>query len=479
MRVETETGAHDVDTGFVVFNDRNYPRFERLLARLERPVAAVEHELLGQRREPATSSTAARRRTACSPSARTSSTPSFHRMIADLARFNRDARALLDLARGSVAASLARERGYSHAFVERLIVPQVSAVWSADPAQMWSFPARFLVEFFDNHGMLGFRGRPRWRTIRGGSRRYVDALIRPIAPGCASTPPSRAVHRHDDHVAVTPRGARPSASTRSFSPCTPTRRWPCSPTPPTASTSSCARSRTRPTRRCCTTTAGCFRAAAAPGRAGTTTSWPSQPAAPTVTYHMNRLQSLDAGRELCVTLNRTEPIDPGRVIRRFDYAHPIYTAARRRRAGAPRRDQRPPPDALLRRLLGLGLPRGRHGQRRAGGGAARGRAAVTPQRRLRGHDPPPPRRGPPSRAAPPDRDGLSRPRRASAAARRPAARPPARRPPLPARATTSATPASRSPTRCAPSSPSRREARPTARSGCCATCARSATASTR
>ena len=63
-------------------------------------------------------------------------------------------------------------------FIDRLIVPQASAVWSADPRQMWTFPARFLVEFFDNHGMLSFRGRPRWRTISGGSARYVDALLR-------------------------------------------------------------------------------------------------------------------------------------------------------------------------------------------------------------------------------------------------------------------------------------------------------------
>ncbi len=61
---------------------------------------------------------------------------------------------------------LARHR-FSRAFVERLIVPQVSAVWSADPRQMHTFPVRFLAEFFANHGMLGFRDRPRWSTVSG------------------------------------------------------------------------------------------------------------------------------------------------------------------------------------------------------------------------------------------------------------------------------------------------------------------------
>ena len=64
--------------------------------------------------------------------------------------------------------------------MQRLIVPQVSAVWSADPRQISSFPARFLAEFFANHGMLGFRDRPRWLTVSGGSSRYVHALTRPF-----------------------------------------------------------------------------------------------------------------------------------------------------------------------------------------------------------------------------------------------------------------------------------------------------------
>ena len=87
-------------------------------------------------------------------------TPWFHRMVADLVRFNREARDLLASREDPSLRGWLADRGYSRAFVERLIVPQAAAVWSADPAQMWSFPARFLVEFFDNHGMLGLRGRP-------------------------------------------------------------------------------------------------------------------------------------------------------------------------------------------------------------------------------------------------------------------------------------------------------------------------------
>ncbi len=75
----------------------------------------------------------------------------------------------------------------------------------------------------------------------------------------------------------------------------------------------------------------------------------------TVTYHMNRLQSLQADRELCVTLNRTAAIDPAQVIRTIPYAHPVYTAEGVRAQRASRGDQRAQSHALLRRLLGLGL----------------------------------------------------------------------------------------------------------------------------
>src|SRR5580692_9307667 len=162
VRVETVNETHDIDTGFIVFNDRNYPNFERLLARL-----AVAWQ-------PSTMSFSVSDSTGdfeycgASPNALFAKrshllTPWFHRMIADLVRFNRSARELLHGYDEDISLGEWLERGdFSEAFVKRLIVPQVSAVWSAEPQQMSSFPARFLVEFFDNHGMLALTGRPRW-----------------------------------------------------------------------------------------------------------------------------------------------------------------------------------------------------------------------------------------------------------------------------------------------------------------------------
>ena len=325
VRVETETGVHDVDTGFIVFNDRNYPNFERLLEELKVPTQASPMSF-------GVSDGLDFEYSAASPNGLFASRsnmikPSFHRMVADLVRFNREARELLGSEEDPSLREWLAERRYSHDFVERLIVPQASAVWSADPAQMWSFPARFLVEFFDNHGMLGFRGRPRWRTITGGSRRYVEALTRPWQESLRLSTAVTSVSRHSDHVVVSTRTGEPERfdavviATHSDQALAlladPSERerelLEAIPYQHNEAVLHTDRS-LLPRRRRAWASWNYHLRADAGGSC-------------TVTYHMNRLQSLRAEQEFCVTLNRTATIDPERIIRTIDYSHPVYTPA--------------------------------------------------------------------------------------------------------------------------------------------------------
>jgi predicted NAD/FAD-binding protein len=324
VRVDTEHATHHVDTGFIVFNDRNYPNFERLLASLRVPTQRSDMSFgVSDGRDFEYSG--------ASPNGLFANrahlvAPWFHRMVADLVRFNREARALLRReGDGPSLGHWLEEHRFSRPFVERLIVPQASAVWSADPGQMWSFPARFLVEFFDNHGMLGFRGRPRWKTISGGSRTYVEAIVRPWRERLRLSTPVTSVTRDAEGVTVTARGAEPErfdhvvlathsdqalrllgdASDREHALL---RAIPYQPNEAVLHTDT----------------------ALLPRRRRAWASWnyhllPDPPGLTTVTYHMNRLQSIRADRELCVTLNRTEAIDPEKILRRFSYAHPVFT----------------------------------------------------------------------------------------------------------------------------------------------------------
>jgi predicted NAD/FAD-binding protein len=252
-------------------------------------------------------------------------TPAFHRMIADVVRFNRDARRLLASEENPSLREWLSQQRYSRMFVERLIVPQASAVWSADPLQMWSFPARFLVEFFENHGMLGFRDRPRWRTITGGSRNYVQALIRPWREHLRLSALVTEICRHPDHVTVSSRGCEPERfdavviATHSdqalalLADPSERERELLGAIPYQQNEVVLHTDRSLlPRRRRAWASWNFHLAAGAQGRC-------------MVTYHMNRLQSLRADREFCVTLNRTEAIDPEQIIWTMRYAHPVFT----------------------------------------------------------------------------------------------------------------------------------------------------------
>ena len=149
----------------------------------------------------------------------------FHRMLADLVRFNSEARELIGTnGAGGSLRSFCRDRGFSDYFVERLIVPQASAVWSADPDQLWDFPVSFLAEFLDNHGSLQLLGRPKWRSVIGGSQSYVEAITEPwrdrvrLSPAGTRDPAATATASRSSGTAAA------SASTTSWSRRTPTRR---------------------------------------------------------------------------------------------------------------------------------------------------------------------------------------------------------------------------------------------------------------
>src|SRR3954454_3409866 len=325
VRVDLADQTLHVDTGFIVYNDRNYPHFERLLERLGGATqpstmsfsVSAAHEDFEYASTP--------RGLLAQPGNLTR--PAFVHMLGEYVRFNRDARALL--ADGDDRVSLGDwlgERGYSRSFVDRLIVPQASAVWSADPAQMWTFPARFLVRFFHHHGMLSLTGRPQWRTIQGGSARYVEALIAPLGDRLRLRTPVDVVTRHDDHVRVTPRGGAPERfdhvvlavhadqALRLLADATDAEHEILGALPYQANEAVLHTDRRLLPRRRAAWSSWNYHLLDAPtGRS-------------TVTYHMNRLQRLRSDRELCVTLNRTEAIDPGSIIRTISYAHPVFTA---------------------------------------------------------------------------------------------------------------------------------------------------------
>ena len=176
--------THPVDTGFLVFNHRTYPRLVSWFDRLGVETIASEMTFsvrLDDERGSAIEWAGTSLDTVFAQRANLVR-PRFLRMLADLLRFNRQATALAAAETGraletwTLGEYLDAHR-YSAAFRDWYLLPMAAAIWSCSTAQMREFPLSTFVRFCANHGLLQVTDRPQWYTVRGGSRTYVDRVV--------------------------------------------------------------------------------------------------------------------------------------------------------------------------------------------------------------------------------------------------------------------------------------------------------------
>jgi predicted NAD/FAD-binding protein len=326
--VEVGVGGrrYAVDTGFIVFNDRTYPNFIDLLEQLgvasqpTRMSFSVRCERTGLEYNGENLNTLFAQR-------RNLFRPSFHRMIRDILRFNREAPALLDGEREISLNAWLREGNYGREFTEHYILPMAAAIWSAEPGMMGAMPARFFVRFFKNHGLLSVNDRPQWRVIQGGSRNYVEPLTAPFRDRIRLKCPVEWVRRHPTHVQVKPWGG-PAERFDEVIIATHSDQALRLLVDPTAKEREILGAIPYQENEAVLHTD----ARLLPRRKLAWAAWnyhlPAQPRDHVaVTYNMNILQSLDGPETFCVTLNRSEAIDPARILYRTTYHHPVFTAA--------------------------------------------------------------------------------------------------------------------------------------------------------
>lgn len=324
-----------VDSGFIVHNPRNYPLLTRLLGELRVPSSpttmsfSVCNEATGLEYSAATlNALFCQRRNLLSPR--------FLGMVRDLLRFYREAAALLETAgEGPTLGDYLDGHGFGTAFREEHLIPMASALWSSPPTRILSFPARYLVQFMANHRMLAVRGRPEWRVVCGGSASYVRALRARWRVHVRLDCPVRAIRRQAAHVLVTATGdterfdhaVLACHSDQALSLLTDASERERDILGAIAYQPNEAVLHTDPT--------------LLPSRRAAWAAWnafiPRDRDAPcTVSYCMNLLQRLDSPEPFVVTLNRSQAIDPAKVLRRMQYHHPVYThrsvTAQRRRA---------------------------------------------------------------------------------------------------------------------------------------------------
>jgi predicted NAD/FAD-binding protein len=316
-----------VDTGFIVFNERTYPNFIRLLDRLgvaSQPSVmsfSVSSEKNGLEYCATNLDTlfAQRRNLLNLP---------FWRMLREILRFNRESRELYES--GDMTLTLATylsSHGYSSAFVDTFLVPMGSAIWSADPHQFLQFPAAAFVRFFVNHGILKVIDQPQWRVVSGGSRNYVEPLARPFRDRVRLAAPVERVRRLADRVEITPRGGQPEPFDQVVIAAHSDQALALLADPSDVERELLSAIPYQKNDTVLHTDSRLL-----PVNPKARASWNCriprlEQAGVSLTYWMNRLQSLAAPVDFCVTLNTPDEIAPDRVIRPIAYHHPVYSTA--------------------------------------------------------------------------------------------------------------------------------------------------------
>lgn len=328
IRVDKPDETQQIDTGFIVYNTRNYPRFVRLIESLG--VATQPTQMSFSVRDDAHNleynGTGLNRLFA---QRRNLVRPGFYRMIRDILRYGREATAVHDgPSPGPSVSEYVEAHGYGRAFVEQYLVPLGAALWSCPPDTFRTFPMRFVVDFLANHFMLQVGGRPTWRVIQGGSSRYVEPLVAPFSDRVRLRCPVRSVRRFATHVDVTTDlgserfdhaivACHADQALRMLADPTETERdllgaFPYQTNEVIVHTD----------------------ASVLPRRKLAWAAWNARlldgdrAGQAAVTYNMNILQSLNSAHTYCVTLNEDRDVDPASIVRRIRYQHPLFTRDR-------------------------------------------------------------------------------------------------------------------------------------------------------
>jgi len=326
IMVPTESAPIAIDTGFIVHNDRTYPNFVRLMAEL------------GIETQPSDMSfSVACRRSGLEYSSRGINGffaqrsnlfhPRHYQLLAEILRFNRDAPKLLVQPGASMwtIGELLDDGHYQDVFTEHYLLPMASAVWSMSLDSIRSFPARTLLQFFDNHGLLGLSSAPQWKVIQGGSNSYIPRLAAPFKDRIHTHIQIASVSRCDDGVTLNFADRAAINFDEVVFACHGDQVIPLLESPTDAERKILGNFKTSRNVAVLHTDSSLL-----PRRSSARASWNynlnlSEEHAVTLTYHMNRLQSIVSPVDYCVTLNSAGTIDESKRIETIVYHHPLYT----------------------------------------------------------------------------------------------------------------------------------------------------------
>ncbi len=331
-RIGGHADTHDVDglsidTGFIVHNQRTYPTLLRLFRELGVATQLSEMSLSVSDEATGLEWAGALGRRGLFPTAGNLRRPAYLRMLVEIPRFHRRAKALLATGGDGSEQTLAdflEAGGFTPYFRRHFMEPVVAAVWSCDPDVALDYPARYLFTFLEHHGMLGVFGSPTWRTVTGGSRAYVDKVVAGLTDVRTGTKITSVTETSTGVEVVDGNGelatydacviaTHPDQALAMLAEPTADQRAVLAALPYSANTALLHTDQSL-----------------LPQAEGARASWnfrrpTTSNGKVTVTYDLTRLQRLDTDTHYLVTLGGDDLVDPESVIARREYAHPLYT----------------------------------------------------------------------------------------------------------------------------------------------------------
>ena len=319
----------NIDSGFIVYNERTYPNFINILDRLgvERQLTRMGFSVKSEKND---LEYAGHSLNGLFAQRSNLFRPSFIRMLRSMWRFNSEARSdLKGLDSETTLGEYLKSNGYPEEFIQHFIIPIGAAIWSTVPNQMMDMPAIFFIRFFENHGMLQIVDRPNWWVITGGSKRYVEKMVDGFENKIRLSSPVKNVKREGGSITVQ-FGAN-SLESENFD----------SVIFATHSNQSLAML-DAPTKAEIEILSAIkyqkndallhYDDSILPKRKNAWSSWnylldEDQSKAVALTYNMNILQSLKSDRTFCVSLNSGNLVDESKVIKELSYDHPLFTTS--------------------------------------------------------------------------------------------------------------------------------------------------------
>lgn len=327
--IDVEHGGqrYAIDTGFIVYNDWTYPNFIELMRELKVETQPTEMSF-SVRCDESGLEYGGNNLNTLFAQRRNLLRPSFHRMLRDILRFNREA--IDDLDSGRIASTttlgeyLAVNR-YGEAFVYQYLLPMGCAIWSASTRSMADFPLLFFTRFFKNHGLLSVNDRPQWHVIKGGSRRYLEPLVSDFSDAIRLNASIVSVRRRQDAVELVMANGPAVQYDQVVFACHSDQALGLLGDVSRVERDALAAIPYQSNEVVLHTDESLL-----PRQRAVWSSWnywlrERHQERAVLNYNMNILQGLDSDTTFCVTLNATESISPDKIIDSFNYCHPVFS----------------------------------------------------------------------------------------------------------------------------------------------------------